>query len=67
MKINVKIINDYTARIPVWFGKIKDSFIWKNDNIDFEQSARRNHLKKYLSDSEELSRRLHKWSERSGF
>lgn len=67
MKINVKIKNDYTARIPVWFGKIKDGFIWKNDKIDFEQSARRNHLKKYLADSEVLARRLDKWAEKAGF
>ena len=67
MKINVKIKNDFTSRVPVWVGKIKDGAVWKNDQIDFEQSRRRTALKKYLRDQEDLERHLNKWAREAGF
>lgn len=68
MKINVKIKNDFTSRVPVWFGKIKeDGFIWRNNQLDFEQSQRRTALKKYLRDQEDLERHLNKWAREAGF
>lgn len=73
MKINVKVKNDFTSRVPVWFGKIKDGAIWKKsqrglyDQIDFEQSQRRTALKKYLRDQEDLERHLNKWAREAGF
>ena len=73
MKINVKTKNDYTAKIPVWFGKIKDGAVWKKsqrgvyDQIDFEQSQKRTALKKYLRDQEDLERHLNKWAREAGF
>lgn len=67
MKINVKIKNDFTSRVPVWFGKIKDGAVWKGNQIDFEQSRKRTALKKYLRDQEDLGRHLNKWSREAGF
>jgi hypothetical protein len=67
MKINVKIKNDFTSRVPVWFGKIKDGIIWKNNRIDFEQSRSRTAFKQYLRDREDLERHLDKWAREAGF
>ena len=67
MKINVKIKNDFTYRVPVWLGKIKDGAVWKNNQIDFEQSRKRTALKKYLRDQEDLERHLNKWAREAGF
>ena len=67
MKINVKIKNNFTSRVPVWFGKIKYGAVWKNNQIDFEQSRRRTALKKYLRDQEDLERHLNKWAREAGF
>jgi hypothetical protein len=51
----------------VWFGKIKDGFIWKNNQIDFEQSRSRTAFKQYLRDQEDLERHLDKWAREAGF
>lgn len=67
MKINVKIKNDFTSRVPVWFGKIVNGMVIKNNQIDFEQSQRRTALKKYLRDQEDLERHLNKWAREAGF
>jgi hypothetical protein len=67
MKINVKIKNDFTSRVPVWFGKIVNGMVIKNSQIDFEQSRRRTALKKYLRDQEDLERHLNKWAREAGF
>lgn len=73
MKINVTVKNDYVAKIPVWFGQIKNGAIWKKshrgeyDQIDFEQSGRRASLKKFLREQEDLERHLDKWAEERGF
>lgn len=67
MKIN---INYTPSQMPVavWFGKIKkDGFIWKNNQLDFEQSRRRTALKKYLRDQEVLGQHLNKWAREAGF
>ena len=67
MKIQLKVINDYTARIPVWFGRIENGMVWKGDQIDFEQSRRRASLKQYLKEQEDLALHLKRWAERAGF
>lgn len=67
MKITVKIKNDFTSRVPVWFGKIKDGFVWKNNKIDLEQSRKRTALKKYLKEQEDLELHLNKWAREAGF
>lgn len=67
MKINVTTKNDYVARIPVWFGKIVNGMVIKNDQIDFEQSRKRTALKKYLRDQEYSERHLNKWAREAGF
>ena len=73
MKINVTVKNDFVARIPVWFGKVKYGIVWKKshrgeyDQIDFEQSMRRTSFKKHLRDQEDLERHLSKWAREAGF
>ena len=67
MKIQLNTINDYTARIPVWFGRIKNGMVWNGDQIDFEQSRRRASLKQYLKEQEDLELHLKRWAERAGF
>lgn len=67
MKINVTTKNDYIARIPVWFGKIVNGMVIKNNQIDFEQSRKRTALKKYLREQEDLERHLNKWAREAGF
>lgn len=67
MKIKVKTKNDYIARVPVWFGKIVDGFVMKNNQIDFEQSRKRTAIRKYLRDQEDLERHLNKWAREAGF
>ena len=73
MTIKVNIKNDYVAKIPVWFGQIKNGAVWKKssrgiyDQIDFEQSSRRASLKKFLRKQEDLEAHLDKWAREAGF
>ena len=67
MKINVKVKNDYVARIPVWFGKIVAGAVIRNNQMDFEQSRKRTAIKKYLREQEDLERHLNKWAREAGF
>lgn len=67
MKIKVNTLNDYTARIPVWFGQIKDGMVYRNGEPDFKQTRFRTAIKKTLKDLEQSERRLNIWAAKAGF
>lgn len=59
--------DEKTSKIPVWFGIIKDNFIYKNNKLDWEQTRRRTNFKKYLKDEQNLTEHLNRWAEKAGF
>ena len=66
MKIKVNVINDYTSRVPVWLGQIKDGMVYRNGEPDFEQTRLRTRIRKTLKDQEQLERRLNVWAAKAG-
>lgn len=66
MKISINQTSK-TYKIPVWFGVIKDGFIYKDNKLDWEQTRLRTNIKKYLRDEEYLQMHLEKWAEERGF
>lgn len=67
MKINVKVKNDYVAKIPVWFGEIVNGMVIKSGKIDFEQSRRRANIRSFLRRQEDLEAHLDNWAREAGF
>ena len=66
MKIKVNVINDYTSMVPVWFGQIKDGMVYRNGELDFEQTRLRTKIRKTLKDQEQLEQRLNVWAAKAG-
>lgn len=56
-----------TYKIPVWFGVIKDGFIYKDNKLDWEQTRLRTNVKKYLKDEQNLREHLNRWAKKAGF